>query len=70
MKIVKHEAELTQFGKLEYGDVFKAASGTAYYMKVNCEYDEENAIDLKDGDSYHFNGNAPVFLVNCELVIK
>lgn len=68
MIITKINGEPVAFAHLDCGDVFVASA--SYYMKVNNPNDQNNSVNLLDGDLCHFPDNRIVYMVDYEFNVK
>lgn len=72
MKIIdKRTLTITkEFGELLTGAVFQIAEFD-YYMKIaTSDFDDDNAVDLEDGSTFHCQDDEEVYILNAHLVIE
>lgn len=74
MKITVTKSAQITFKEIKIGDVFQIRGGGEFYMKIYDRMDEEynrlNAICLSTTHLYVIKQDAPIFPVDCELIIK
>lgn len=68
MYISNSKLYATIFEDLACGDVF--TSNGSYYMKINNPNDNNNAVNLFDGDICHFGEAQIIYIIDYEFTIK